>query len=199
MNPPHAEGPHARASFPTWAEPGGISMTDAEYAQLLAEIKRLDQLIAEREKQLIFAMEASERAILKTEQEGLRAREASNQWRGAMNDRERSFVRVESHDLLQAQVTRLELAQQQSVGRRAAWIAAAGIIATLIAIGVGQIISQGITASDVSNQIQREAPWNRDKAATERRISILEAQVQRDQVQIAKLQADVRAHFLITK
>jgi septal ring factor EnvC (AmiA/AmiB activator) len=73
-------------------------------------------------------------------------------------------------------------------GRRVAWIAAAGIIATLLAIGVGQIIRSGITSADVSNQIQREAPWNRDKAGVERRITVLERRQEQVRIEISRLE-----------
>ena len=148
-----------------------------------SEVKRLDQLLAEREKE-------AQKGLA----EALRARELANEWRATLNDREKSYTRVEAHDLLAKQVDTIAARQIEGRGRQTAWVAAAGIIATLIAIGVGQIIRQGITASDVSAQIQREAPWNRDKAAVTRRIALLEAQVQRNEIDIAKLQSDLRAH-----
>ena len=162
-----------------------------------AEIKRIDQILAEREKQTQNALAASQHAIDKAEQEGLRAREAANEWRSAMVDRERQFASRESHDLLESQVDYLRRAMDTGVGRRTAWVAAAGIIATLIAIGVGQLISQGLTAADVSQQIAREAPWNRDKAAITRRIVLLEGQIAHEQVEIARLQSDLRAHQIL--
>ena len=74
------------------------------------------------------------------------------------------------------------------VGRRTAWVAAAGIIATLLAIGVGQILRQGLTAADVSQQIQREAPWNQDKAEITRRIELVEHQIEVLNLQVTRLQ-----------
>lgn len=163
----------------------------------IAEIKRIDEVFAEREKQVNLAMSASQKAIDKAEIESERSRQASNEWRAAMNDRERQFVHTELHERLQTQVDAVITRQDQARGRSSAWVAAAGIIATLLAIGVGQLISQGITSADVSNQIQREAPWNRDKSQIERRILILEAQEQRLQLQISNLQNDLQAHVLI--
>ena len=69
-----------------------------------AEIRRIDQILAEREKQVNLALEASQHAIEKAEQEGLRAREQQNEWRQAFSDRERSFTTKEAHDLLETQV-----------------------------------------------------------------------------------------------
>jgi len=158
-----------------------------------SEIRRIDQVLAEREKQVNVALAASQKAVDKADVEAERARQASNEWREAMNDRERQFTPMPLHDLLQQQVDKI--ADQQNIGRGrvTAWVAAAGIIATLLAVGVGQILRQGITSADVSQQITREAPWNKDKSAVLRRITILEEQTQRNQIAIAKLQSDLHA------
>ena len=163
----------------------------ADYDVLSAEIRRIDQVLSEREKQVNMALAASEKAIEKADTEAERARQASNEWRGAMSDREASFVPQAQFKTLQTQVNIITDSQNQARGRQAAWIAAAGIIATLLAIGVGQIIRQGITASDVSAQIQREAPWNNDKDAIERRITSLEVQIQKLEIEINKLKQQV--------
>jgi hypothetical protein len=170
-------------------------MTEREL--LLAEIRRIDQILAEREKQVNLALDASQHAIDKAEAEGLRARNAANEWRGAMTEREERFATKEAHDLLESQVDYLRRATDTSKGRSAAWVAAAGIIATLLAIGVGQILRQGVTSSDISAQIAREAPWNRDKAPTERRIRELEVKIQALEVKVNKLESDLRAHMAI--
>lgn len=161
------------------------------------EIKRIDQILSEREKQTNLALEAAQRAINKSEAEAERVRTAANEWRGAMADREKGFVQQASHDLLQGEVDYIRRGIDQSNGRRAAWVASAGIITTLLAIGIGQIIRQGITSADVSTQIQREAPWNRDKDAVTRRIVILEKQVQSQDLEISSLKSDLRAHVIL--
>ncbi len=158
---------------------------------LLSEIKRIDQVLMEREKRVDLAFNASQRAIDKAEAEGLRSRQASNEWREAMSDREKNFVGQTSHDLLQAEVDYLRRSQDTSTGRRTAWVAAAGIIATLMAIGIGQVLRQGITASDVSQQIVREAPWNKDKTEVERRISRNEADIELLKLKVNKLEQQV--------
>ena len=122
------------------------------------------------------------------ETEAERVHTAQNEWRSAMLDREREFTSQESHDLLETQVDYLRRAMDTGSGRRTAWVAAAGIIATLLAIGIGQLLSQGLTAADVSTQIQNEAPWNQDKAEVERRIQILERQTESLALQNGKLQ-----------
>lgn len=156
-----------------------------------AEIRRIDQILSEREKQTNIALGAAQRAIEKADTEAERVRLAQNEWRGAMNDRETKFVRREEHDLLEGQVDYLRRAADAGAGRRTAWVAAAGIITTLIAIGIGQLLTQGLTAADVSQQIQREAPWNKDKDQIERRITKLEHQEQVLEIQIQKLQQQI--------
>ena len=141
------------------------------------EIRRLDAILREREKQ-------AER----DQAEALRARLAANEWRAALIEREQSYARQSSLSLLQDHVDRVDARLDEATGRRVALTAAAGVIATLLAIGVGQIIRQGITSADVSQQIQREAPWNRDKAQVERRITSLEREVQVLQVRLSKLE-----------
>jgi hypothetical protein len=105
-----------------------------------------------------------------------------------MNDREKGFVPVASHDRMQVQVDQVVRRLDEGRGRQAAWIAAAGIIATMLAIGVGQIITQGITSAEVSQQIDREAPWNQDKAEVTRRIAFLEKTNERLKVEVSRLQ-----------
>jgi hypothetical protein len=153
-----------------------------------AEIKRLDGLLHEREKRVTTALEAIADAGGKAEAESLRARQAANEWRSAMADRESRFATAASHDTLEKELTVVRESISEWQGRRVAWIAAAGIIATLLAIGVGQIIRQGITAADVSTQIQREAPWNRDKAGVERRITVLEKRQEQVRIELSRLE-----------
>ena len=155
------------------------------------ELKRIDQILNEREKQVTLALSTVQREADRASLEAERVHQASNEWRQAMNDREKRFVPMESHDLLEGQVDYLRRAMDTSQGRRTAWVAAAGIIATLLAIGVGQILRQGLTAADVSQQIQNEAPWNRDKDQIERRIAQLENQEQLLEIQLNKLQQRV--------
>jgi len=157
------------------------------------EIRRLDGMLHEREKQMDAAIKAMETADTKAEAEALRARQAANEWRQAMADREKRFATVASMETMDKELGTVRGAISEWQGRRAAWIAAAGIIATLIAIGVGQIIRQGITAADVSTQIQREAPWNRDKAGIERRITADEKQDAKQELEITKLQQRVNS------
>jgi predicted O-methyltransferase YrrM len=153
-----------------------------------AEIKRIDSLLSEREKQTDAALRGAEVAGEKAEAEALRARQAANEWRQAMSDREHRFATVSSMDTMKEELSLVRAALSEWQGRRVAWIAAAGIIATLLAIGVGQIIRSGITAADVSNQIQREAPWNRDKAGVERRITVLEKRQEQVRIELSRLE-----------
>lgn len=127
------------------------------------------------------------------EAESLRARQVANEWRSAMVDREARFAPATAVVAVQKDIDGIHSALSEWQGRRVAWIAAAGIIATVIAVGVGQVIRQGITAADVSNQIQREAPWNRDKAGVERRITVIERQTNLNSLELSKLQQRVDA------
>lgn len=74
-------------------------------------------------------------------------------------------------------------------GRRTAYAATIGIVVTIVVVLFGFIARAGITHSDVSQQIQNEAPWNKDKPAYTQRIVSLERQVHDSQVSIARLQA----------
>lgn len=153
-----------------------------------SEIKRIDAILTEREKQSVYALDAAEQAIQKTDTESQRARDAANRWREAIAEREKSYVLQQQHDLLQDEVDHIRRSADAANGRRAAWVAAAGVIATLLALGIGQVLRSNLTAADVSQQIQREAPWNNDKAEVERRISILERENEATKIQINKLQ-----------
>lgn len=78
----------------------------------------------------------------------------------------------------------------ENTGRRASWGVAAGVVMAILAIMFGVVLQRGITSSDVSNQIQREAPWNRDKGGIERRLAHLEGE--ETNVELARLQAKVQ-------
>jgi cell division protein FtsB len=56
----------------------------------------------------------------------------------------------------------------------------------------GFIWNAQLTAAEVSDQIQREAPWNRDKATVEREIGVLQASNTKQALQISQLQTQVR-------
>lgn len=161
---------------------------DLRLREIRAEIKRLDQVLVEREKRIDVALSAITSAGEKSEAESLRSRQAANEWRSAMADRESRFATAGSLDTVKEELGLMRSALSEWQGRRVAWIAAAGIIATLLAIGVGQIIRSGITAADVSNQIQREAPWNRDKDEISRRVARLENDNERLRISISRLQ-----------
>jgi hypothetical protein len=110
-----------------------------------------------------------------------------------MVDREKRFATVTSMETMDKELGTVRGAISEWQGRRVAWIAAAGIIATLMAIGIGQILRQGITSADVSRQIQNEAPWNRDKAGIERRITVLEKRQEQVRIEISRLEQRVNS------
>lgn len=83
---------------------------------------------------------------------------------------------------------RLQIRLDEQAGRRQATTIAISVIATILAVMFGFIWNAQISSAEVSEQIQREAPWVNDKATVERRIDALEATNQRQALQISALQ-----------
>lgn len=75
-----------------------------------------------------------------------------------------------------------------NAGRRNAYTALAAVVVTLLGLAIGFSQKNQLTHTDVSNQIQAEAPWLTDKAEVDRHIQDLEVQVQRLQDQIGQIQ-----------
>lgn len=80
----------------------------------------------------------------------------------------------------------------EQTGRRSGTAVASAIIATILAVMFGFIWQAQITRAEVSDQIAREAPWNSDKNAVERRITALEVQNTAQRIQILQIQAQIR-------
>ncbi len=74
-------------------------------------------------------------------------------------------------------------------GRRTAGAAAIAVVVFALSLLFGYVLRAGITSADVSDQIQKEAPWNRDKPIYTARIASLEKQISQNEVDIARLQA----------
>lgn len=87
---------------------------------------------------------------------------------------------------------RLQVRLDEQTGRRSATTIAASVIATILAVMFGFIWNAQLTAAEVSEQIQREAPWNRDRAGVQREISVLQTTNAKQALQIAQLQAQNR-------
>jgi len=54
--------------------------------------EHFEDILAEKDKALSAALASAEKAVLKKEEEVERWRNNANEWRGAMNDRERDFL-----------------------------------------------------------------------------------------------------------
>lgn len=52
----------------------------------------IEGILAERDKAIAAALSAAEKAVDKAEADNRKWREAANEWRGAMTDRERDFL-----------------------------------------------------------------------------------------------------------
>lgn len=86
----------------------------------------------------------------------------------------------------------------KGAGRRTAFVATTAVIVTLLSLVMGIALREGLTRAEVSAQIQREAPWTKDKAGTDARIAALQRQTARQEVQIARL-SDITRYFCRTR
>jgi serine protease inhibitor ecotin len=80
----------------------------------------------------------------------------------------------------------------QQQGRRSTSAILAAVIATILAVMFGVILNSQISRAEVSDQIQREAPWNKDKIGVEARIAKLENQEQEQRLLISQMQTQIR-------
>jgi hypothetical protein len=77
-------------------------------------------------------------------------------------------------------------------GRRSGMAVTVGIVATVLALMFGWIWQGQITRAEVSDQINREAPWTKDKTQVEARIARLEIQNTAQNLQISQMQIQIR-------
>ena len=80
----------------------------------------------------------------------------------------------------------------QQQGRRSTSAILSAVIATILAVMFGVILNSQISRAEVSDQIQREAPWNKDKIGVEARIAKLENQEQEQRLLISQMQTQIR-------
>jgi hypothetical protein len=118
--------------------------------RILADLdKRLDQRFDSQDKAseaarvsakdaVGAAFLAAEKAVTVSQAEALRAREAANEWREAMTDRERRFALQEPTntriDSLNQRVAAVELAQNQATGKTSGISSTEGRIVTAIMV-----------------------------------------------------------------
>lgn len=62
----------------------------------------------------------------------------------------------------------------EATGRRAAGVLAVSVLATVFAVLFGMLLNNQISHSEISQQIQTEAPWLADKNGVEARLDLLE-------------------------
>lgn len=125
-------------------------MTDVplrEYVErfLGEQEKRFTDALNAQKEAVGIAFAASEKAVVAAEENAKGWRENANEWRGAMTDREREFVRTTSHSAdmenmrkdLRDLKERLDRGEGKGAGLNAGWgylIAAVGGIAGLAAL-----------------------------------------------------------------
>lgn len=103
--------------------------------------KAVAAALAAQEKAVAAALAAAALAVDKAEENAEKWRNASNEWRGAMTDRERDFMRSDQAavEFSNMRKTMDELKEGRGVGKglNAAWgylIGAVGLIATVVAL-----------------------------------------------------------------
>jgi len=144
-----------------------------------------------------------------------------NEYRSLTEDRDAAFARVDDLKEVKRQleliaadhVKRQELADIREVlvgkassdeltvlrdesvrgqGRRTTYTIVGAVAITALSLLFGVVIKGGLTHADVSDQIQKEAPWNRDRPIVLARISTLGDEVHALQVTDARLQAEIQ-------
>lgn len=102
--------------------------------------RRYEQRFIAQEKAVASALEAAEKATNKYERDVERWRQASNEWRSAMDDREVKFVAMETFQArltaLDAKVDDLTKSRDIESGRRLAQTAIMGFVAIAVSIAL---------------------------------------------------------------
>lgn len=111
----------------------------------MADLRQSDQTavsaaLAAAEKAVDKALVAAEKAVDKAESNNQLWRAASNEWRDAMDDRERKFLSVEAYDAahraVAADIADLKKSRDQAVGRQAATTALIGAVFAIITVAL---------------------------------------------------------------
>jgi hypothetical protein len=106
---------------------------------------------------------------------------------------------IRSDHVQRHEVAEIKTRLNEIDGRRGGIMIAASIIIALFVIAFGLVEKNQLTASDVSGQIAREAPWLSDKPALERSIRVLENQQATQDQKTAALQQLIRTLCRIEK
>lgn len=142
--------------------------------------EHFETILDERDKALQSAYDASQEALSK----------ANERLDGILQGFPQEYARKEEYEALRQAINSIRvdhvqrrefdvLKDEQTQGRgwRAALIASAGIVVTLIAVALGAMYANQLTHKSVSDQIKIEAPWLADRPLIEEEIHQLEQQV----------------------
>ncbi len=107
-----------------------------------AQDKAVQAALVAQEKAVQAALAASDKAISKAEDQAERWRQSANEWRGAMNDRERAFVSRVEYDQgmsnINEKIARLDRQSQMTEGNKAGhtevWVYLFGAIGSIVGI-----------------------------------------------------------------
>lgn len=142
--------------------------------------EHFETILAERDTALKAALAASETAIAKAETRLNEILEGFPQEYGRKTELElieTEINTIRSDHVQRSEFSELKDAQSQGRGARLAASAALGIIIALITVALGAMYANQLTNHEVSQQIDREAPWLQDKPLIEQRLNKLETKV----------------------
>lgn len=123
-----------------------------------------------------------------------------------------SYARKDDFESLRAEIGNIKadhvqrrefdgLKEERAQGRgvRITLAALSGIMLALIAVALGAMYANQLTNNDVSNQIDREAPWLADKPAINAEIISLQRQVTSLKFQLSAHEASDRLRAALSK
>lgn len=98
-----------------------ISLREYVDTRFEAQERAVAAALAAAEKAVNAALSAQEKAVSLAEGNAEKWRASANEWRGAMDDREGNFVKVGEYALTVQQISKLEKAIENAVGRGQGW------------------------------------------------------------------------------
>jgi len=94
------------------------------------------RIVADQDKAVQAALAASEKAVTKAEAQAENWRQSANEWRGAMTDRERSFVpRTEHVQAIQTLNEKIERLEKRDIATTSVRQGGDAVVAYVIAVG----------------------------------------------------------------
>lgn len=151
------------------------------------------EALKEHYDQRFIAVEASAEKELREQRELLAGfpqqyarKEEVNEARQVADKANAELVSRKDFETLEKQVA-------EAGGHRSALIATASVVVALIVVLLGYIATNRLTTSDVSAQIQKEAPtlspWLRDRPQVEKRLDSLESENSRVRLELSQMQS----------